>query len=95
MLFSGHNQLSLDIHEDYSIRNYASPSKYVRIFVSALNTGSIAAMALQDCRLDEVLLCQGQDGCEDQEISFFPRVHYCAVKGIGSQTSSRNITPAL
>ena len=52
VLYLVHNQLSLGINEDDSIRNQASPSRYyVRVFVSGFNDSLTAALVLQDSRL--------------------------------------------
>lgn len=70
VLYLVHNQLSLDINEDDSVRNETSPSRnYSRIFVSAVNNSFSAALVLLDSHC-EALMCRGQDSFEDQESLF-------------------------
>lgn len=57
MLYLVHNQLSLDINEDDSVRNETPPSRnYSRIFVSAVSNRFSAALVLLDSQR-EALMC--------------------------------------
>lgn len=57
MLYLVHNQLSLDINEDDSVRNETPPSRnYSRIFVSAVSNRFSAALVLLDSHR-EALMC--------------------------------------